>query len=495
MSSPVTPHPTVFLTSRGRWAVTLGLLLGNFLAALEATVVSTAMPTVVASLGGLDQYSWVFSAYLLTSTASVPLWGRLSDLFGRRRIYLTAIALFLAGSMLAGVSRSMLQLVLFRALQGLGAGALIPLALTIIGEIYTLTERTRMQAVFSSVWGVASVAGPIIGGFITDSISWRWVFYLNLPIGVTAAAIIHRTLPEHASDHPPAIDWHGGILLFLSTTFLLVALTEASLVWSAAALGSIVTFAYVERAVEAPILPFGLFRNRTVRVATAIGFMAGMVLFGALAFIPLLIQVTSGGSATHAGQVLTPIYFMLVLASIAAARLFLRVGARLSTIAGTVAMFVACVALPWLAESSSRTAIFADMGLMGTGLGLALLSLVLAVQHSVPQSELGVATSLNLFARSIGGAVGIAIMGAILATGLRGSTLFSPGAFEGINLVDLDPNLRHKLVASLQGVFASGAVAAGLALVASFWVPPFDGAGTPSGVKTAIAGDITLQAD
>ena len=175
--------------------MTAGLLLGIFLAALEATVVSTAMPTVVASLGGLNRYSWVFSAYLLTSTASVPLWGRLSDLYGRRRLYLAAIAIFLAGSMLAGVSQSMLQLVLFRALQGLGAGGLIPLALTIIGEIYTLTERMRMQAVFSSVWGVSSVVGPLVGGIITDSISWRWVFYLNLPIGLIAAFVLHRTLP------------------------------------------------------------------------------------------------------------------------------------------------------------------------------------------------------------------------------------------------------------------------------------------------------------
>src|SRR5262245_49234820 len=198
--------PVVLLTKEQRWFLTAGLLLGIFLAALEATVVSTAVPTVVASLGGLDRYSWVFSAYLLTSTASVPLWGRLSDLYGRRRLYLTAIALFLVGSMLAGVSQSMLQLVLFRALQGLGAGGLIPLALTIIGEIYTLTERTRMQAVFSSVWGVASVAGPLVGGFITDSISWRWVFYLNLPIGLLAAFIVNKTLPEHARDTQVTVD-------------------------------------------------------------------------------------------------------------------------------------------------------------------------------------------------------------------------------------------------------------------------------------------------
>src|SRR5438105_7625556 len=214
MSFNAPAQPSVVLTKGRRAAVTAGLLLGIFLAALEATVVSTAMPTVVSSLGGLDHYSWVFSAYLLTSTASVPLWGRLSDLYGRRRVYLTAIALFLAGSALAGLSQSMLQLVLFRAVQGLGAGGLIPLALTIIGEIYTLAERTRMQAVFSSVWGVSSIAGPLVGGFITDAISWRWVFYLNLPIGLVAAVILHRTLPEHTRHERVPVDWQGGILLF-----------------------------------------------------------------------------------------------------------------------------------------------------------------------------------------------------------------------------------------------------------------------------------------
>src|SRR5215831_14200299 len=222
-----------------RWIVTTGLLLGIFLAALEATVISTAMPTVVASLGGLDRYSWVFSAYLLTSTASVPLWGRLSDLYGRRRLYLWAIGLFLIGSMLAGISQSMLQLVLFRAVQGLGAGGLIPLALTIIGEIYTLAERMRMQAVFSSVWGVSSVVGPLVGGIITDSISWRWVFYLNLPFGLIAASIVHRTLPEHARRARVVVDWLGGGLLFLATTLLLIALSEASFVWGVLALASI----------------------------------------------------------------------------------------------------------------------------------------------------------------------------------------------------------------------------------------------------------------
>lgn len=464
------------LTGRRRWAVTVGLLLGIFLAALEATVVSTAMPTVVAHLGGLDQYSWVFSAYLLTSTASVPIWGRLSDLYGRRRIYLIAIALFLAGSMLAGISQSMLQLIVFRAIQGLGAGGLVPLALTIIGEIYTLEERTRMQAVFSSVWGFSSIAGPLVGGIITDAISWRWVFYLNLPIGLAAALMIHRTLPEQSHPGTVRVDWPGGILLFLSTTFVLLALTEASPIWAMVALGALAAFAYVERGAADPILPFTLFRNRTVTAATAVGFLAGMPLFGTIAFIPLLVQVTTGGSATSAGQLLTPLYLTWVLASIVAARLLLRIGVRVAAIAGTSAVFAACAALPWLAVGSSRAALFGDMTLMGTGLGFAMLSLLLAVQHSVERTELGVATSLNLFARSIGGAVGVATMGAILAASLGASARLTPGAVTGVGLSGLNPDLRLRLILGLQRALISGAVAAGLALLAAFWVPPFSGA-------------------
>jgi len=483
--------PAVVLTNERRWAVTSGLLLGIFLAALEATVVSTAMPTVVASLGGLDQYSWVFSAYLLSSTASVPLWGRLSDLYGRRRLYLTAIALFLIGSMLAGASQSMLQLVLFRLLQGLGAGGLIPLALTIIGEIYTLAERTRMQAVFSSVWGVASIAGPLVGGVITDSISWRWIFYLNLPIGLIAALVVHRTLPEHAHGGEVSIDWRGGLLLFLSTTLVLVALSEASPVWAAGALVSIVAFAHVEQRAANPILPFALFRNRTVAVATAVGFLAGMALYGAIAFIPLFIQVTTGGSATSAGQVLTPLYLTWVFASIVAARLLLRIGVRASTIAGMAAVFVSCAALPWLPVGSSRVLVFGDMALMGTGLGFVMLSLLLAVQHSVLRTELGMATSTSLFARSIGGAVGVAIMGAILAASLGESVHLTAATLEGAGLAGLSPELRQRLIISLQSAFASGAVAAGIAVVASFWMPHLDGGVRPNEVERALAVGMT----
>src|ERR671916_1698091 len=218
--------PTLVMSSRRRLAVTLGVITGMFLAALEATVVGTAMPTVIASLGGLSHYSWVFSAYLITSTVTVPVWGKLSDLYGRRLFYQIGIAIFLLGSVLSGVSTSMTQLIVFRAIQGLGAGALVPLGMTIIGDIFTIAERAKMQALFSGVWGLSSVIGPVVGGFITDQWSWRWVFYINLPVGLAAALIIHLALKEPKRHGRPSIDYAGALLLMASITLLMLALVE-----------------------------------------------------------------------------------------------------------------------------------------------------------------------------------------------------------------------------------------------------------------------------
>src|SRR5919199_966647 len=217
---------TLEMSSRRRAAVTAGVITGMFLAALEATVVGTAMPTVIASLGGLSHYSWVFSAYLITSTITVPVWGKLSDLYGRRLFFQLGIAVFLLGSVLSGMATTMTQLIIFRALQGLGAGALVPLGLTIIGDVYTLEERARMQAFFSGVWGLASVIGPVVGGFITDQVSWRWVFYINIPFGLAAALIMGLALKEPKRHARPAIDYAGAAVLMIAITFLMLALVE-----------------------------------------------------------------------------------------------------------------------------------------------------------------------------------------------------------------------------------------------------------------------------
>src|SRR5881394_1964903 len=259
-----------------RWAVTAGVMTGMFLAALEATVVGTAMPTVIASLGGLNHYSWVFSAYLVTSTVTVPVWGKLSDLYGRRLLYQVGIGVFLLGTLLSGLSGTMTQLIVFRAIQGLGAGALVPLGMTIIGDTFTLEERAKMQAYFSGVWGLSSVVGPIVGGFITDQISWRWAFFVNLPIGVVAALIIGVALREPKTHSRPKIDYAGAILLMVAISLLMLAMVEGGsgglinseniLIFLASAV-LLVIFVFVEKRAADPIIPFELFKNKTIAIA------------------------------------------------------------------------------------------------------------------------------------------------------------------------------------------------------------------------------------
>src|SRR5215204_4419160 len=250
------PHSALPISLPRRRAITAGLLLGMSLGALEATVVSTAMPTVIATLGGLAHYSWVFSAYLLTSTACVPIWGRLSDLYGRRRVYLIGVAIFLFGSLLAGMSGSMMQLILSRGVQGLGAGCIIPLSMTIVGELYTLAERPRTQALFSGVWGVASIAGPLVGGYITDNLDWRWVFYLNLPFGALAAAVIAFAYPASRRVSSVQVDWLGAGLLFSGISTLLIALGDqtpgGAWVWVVATIVLLGTFVAVQRKAAEP---------------------------------------------------------------------------------------------------------------------------------------------------------------------------------------------------------------------------------------------------
>src|SRR5215510_12003014 len=308
VEASVQDQPHVVLSKRRRRVVTAGVMLGMFLAALEATVVGTAMPTVIASLGGLDRYSWVFSAYLLTSTVTVPVWGRLSDLYGRRIPYLIGVAFFLLGSALSGASQSITQLIVFRAIQGLGAGALVPLSLTINGDIYTLVERTRIQGLFSGLWGVASIVGPIVGAVVTEHISWRWVFYLNIPFGLAAAAVVGIALVEPKQSEKPVIDYAGAAWLAICITLLLMALVATGnatsgdwpriVAESAGALVFGLLFLRSERRAKEPIIPLGLFHIRMIAVGCLTVFLIGTAFFGALSFIPLFVQGALGGTAT-----------------------------------------------------------------------------------------------------------------------------------------------------------------------------------------------------
>jgi EmrB/QacA subfamily drug resistance transporter len=482
---------------RRRRAITAGLLLGMSLGALEATVVGTAMPTVIATLGGLAHYSWVFSAYLLTSTASVPIWGRLSDLYGRRRMYLTGVCVFLAGSVLSGASTTMMQLIAARGLQGIGAGAIIPLSMTIIGELYTLAERARMQALFSGVWGIASVAGPLVGGYVTDAISWRWVFYLNLPFGALALLVIAFTYPRRQQTGRVAVDWLGAGLMFFGVSALLLALggeTGAGVAWLALAAVLLGVFVVVERRVAEPILPIDLLRTPVVARTIAVVFLLGVAMFGAIAFIPLFVQGVMGATATQAGQVLTPLFMGWVTTSIIGARLTVHIGYRRVTVAGTVLLTAGFAGLAAMTADSARSALLASCFVIGAGMGFSTLSLLLAVQHGVDRSRLGIATSLNQFSRSIGAAVGVAAMGALMTRGLAGTDLSGGvGAMSATGAIALTGAARTQFADALHAVFVAGMAVAGGALALTAFLPAVDfhGGVTSNAGEEMIAAEMT----
>ena len=456
-------------------------MTGMLLAALEGTVVGTAMPTIVAALGGLAHYSWVVSAYLLTSTVTVPVWGKLSDLFGRRPIFQIGIGVFLLGSLACGVSQSMTQLIIARAAQGLGAGALVPLAMTIIGDIFTLEERAKMQGLFSGVWGVSSVVGPLLGGFITDQLSWRWVFYINLPVGIAAAAIIGFALIEQKRDERPTIDYAGAALLTAAVTILLLVLSAEHLFTVRNAGLAAITlvlfglFVFVERRAIDPVVPFALFRNRVVAVAIIIGFLAGIAMFAAITFVPLLAQGVLGANATEAGTFLMPLMLSWVFASIIGGRLLIKLGSRSIVLSGLVLMITGFGALATFTRATPRSVIMIELILIGAGLGLTMLTLLIASQHSVPREQLGITTSLNQFSRSIGGTVGVALLGAFLTAGLAAfssnpNALINAEARAQIPVAELLA-LQGALEGSLRTIFAVCAVVVVVALAAAATLP------------------------
>ena len=473
------------MSNRRRWVVTVGVMTGMLLSALEATVVGTAMPTIVAALGGLAHYSWVFSAYLLTSTVTVPVWGKLSDLFGRRRLFQVGVGVFLIGSMACGLAQTMTQLIVARAVQGVGAGALVPLAMTIIGDIFTLQERAKMQGLFSGVWGVASVIGPLVGGFITDRLSWRWVFYINVPVGIAAAVLIGVALIEPPRHGKPSIDYGGAIVLTAAATMLLLILGEGSTPAMLLAPKTLALIAFVallvyvflriERRAAEPMVPLVLFRNRVVAVSIVIGFLAGIAMFAAITFVPLLAQGVLGTTATQAGSFLTPLMLSWVLASIVGGRLLMRLGSRTLVLTGLTLMTAGFGALATFTRTTPRAVMFGELILIGTGLGLTMLTLLIAAQHSVPREQLGITTSLNQFSRTIGGALGVALLGAMLAAGLaefssNPNALVNPEARSHLPPSELAA-LQGALEKTLRTIFWTSTAVSALGLAVALGLP------------------------
>jgi EmrB/QacA subfamily drug resistance transporter len=488
-----------------RGLVLSGVMAAVFLAAMESTVVATAMPTVIASLGGIRIYSWTFSAYLLTSTVAMPIWGRLADQVGRRRAYLAGLGLFLLGSALAGMSHSMEQLITFRALQGLGAGSLISIGMTIVGDLYGVERRAKMQGYFSSVWGVASLVGPLLGGFLTDRVSWRWVFYINVPFGLLAAAAIGIGLREEGRDQPRvSFDLLGMAVFAAAISALLVGLVEigAGESWLrptglgllALSGALLVLFVLVERRLAEPVIPLRLFKNPILRAAAVTGLLSGMAMFGAITYVPLYLQAVTGSTATQAGWVLMPFVLGWVVFSLVGARLVLRVGYRRVVLAGMAALVAAFVLLAGWDESLTGMTAARDIALAGVGMGLVFVPMLIAVQNAVPRSLLGSATSLTGFFRMVGGAVGVAVMGAVLThrleRALTGVLTTAPAHLQEplrslAAHLDLAVNpitratlgdavlgqMRPVLAYAIGGVFGVGLVIAVAALLSAFLVP------------------------
>jgi EmrB/QacA subfamily drug resistance transporter len=466
---PVLSHRQILLLMSG-------LMMGMLLAALDQTIVGTALPTIVGKLGGINHYSWVVTAYLLASTASTPLYGKVSDLYGRRPVLMFAIGAFTLGSLLAGASQNMTQLILTRGLQGLGAGGLMTLAFTIVSDVLAPRDRARYQGLFGAVFGLSSVAGPLVGGYFAQH-DWRWIFYVNVPIAIVAIIVCNQVLrlvPHQRREH--RIDWYGAVLLVGAVVCLLLALSfggSAGWAWdSARVLGLFAGFAVlavgfllVELRAAEPVLPLRLFHKATFSLGNAATFVVGFSMFGAIIYVPLYLQIVKGATPTRSGLLMLPMMGGIIGTSIGAGRLISRLGRyKWFTVAGTAVLALGLGLFTLLQVDTPLWRSFSYMLVIGIGLGLAMQPLILAVQNSLDLRDMGAGTSAATFFRSLGGSVGVAALGAVLSNQLgTGPSINDPGSLKKLPAATLS-HIQHVFVAALHPIFQVAALVSLLAV-------------------------------
>ncbi|UTR09919.1 MFS transporter [Evansella sp. LMS18] len=449
--------------------IVAALLIATFLAAIEVTVISTAMPVITRDLGGLDLISWVFAIYLLSYAVMTPIFGKLADLFGRKKIFITGATLFLIGSVLCGMSQSMEQLIMFRAVQGIGAGALMPMSFTIVGDVFSYEQRARAQAIIGSIWGIAGIFGPLVGGFFVDFLTWHWIFFMNIPFGLLAMYLIWKNLEEKIEKRKRSIDYGGAITFIIGTGALLYALLSggSEIAWSDPAmfylLGTavvfLVIFTVIQLKVKEPMLPFRLFKNRHLMIANICGLLLGMILIGLTAYLPLWVQGVLLLPATFSGLTLIPMSLGWPLGAFISGRLLSRFGAKPITLTGVSIIAAGALGLSFISEVTPNAVLIIIMFFTGLGFGLSMTMFSVIVQSSVGWENRGTAASSNAFLRTLGQTLGITVLGMILNQHIGGHTN---------NGTDVAPDL---LAAGLHSTFIVLFVLAVLAVIATTVLP------------------------